>query len=58
MEKKNSYGWIIALVLVIGALAAAAVLFLRTERRMLRLVGMLENHLPRKRKNTEFRVEL
>ena len=58
MERKNSYGWIVALVLVIGALAAAAVLFFRAERRMLRLVGMIENYLPRKRKNTEIRVDL
>ncbi len=58
MEKKNSYGWLVALLLVIGALAAAAMLFIRTERRMLRLVGILEQHLPRNTKKNQFTVEL
>ncbi|MBR5524119.1 MAG: hypothetical protein IKU51_02485 [Clostridia bacterium] len=57
MEKKNSYGWILIVLAAVAALVAAALLFVRTERRMLRLVGMLESHLPRKQKN-QFTVEL
>ena len=56
MEKKNNAWWIV--LVVVAALVAALFLFVRTERRMLRLVGMLEGYLPRKRKNSEFRVEL
>lgn len=58
MEKKNSYGWLVALLLVIGALAAAVLLLIRTERRMLRLVGVLERYLPRNPKKNQFTVEL
>ena len=58
MEKKNSYGWILIVVAAVAALVAAALLFLRTERRMLRLVGILEQHLPRNTKKTQFTVEL
>ena len=56
MEKKNNAWWIV--LVVVAALVAALFLFVRTERRMLCLVGMLEGYLPRKRKNSEFRVEL
>ena len=58
MEKKNSYGWILIVLAAVAALVAAALLFLRTERRMLRLVGILEQHLPRNTKKNQFTVEL
>ena len=58
MEKKNSYGWILVIVTAVIALVAAAAMFLRTERRMLRLVGMLESYLPRNPKKNQFTVEL
>ena len=58
MEKKNSYGWILIVVAAVAALVAAALLFVRTERRMLRLVGILEQHLPRNTKKNQFTVEL
>ena len=58
MEKKNSTGWILILVAVLVALVAAAALFVRTERRMLRLVGILEQYLPRNPKKNQITVEL
>lgn len=58
MEKKNSYSWVMAMAAAVAALVAAALLFVRTERRMLRLVGMLESYLPRNSKKNQFTVEL
>ena len=59
MEKKNS-GWNIVLIVValVAALAAILVLFVRTEQRLYRLVGLVEEYLPRRQKNTAFEVEL
>ena len=59
MEKKSN-GWNV--VLIIAALVAAltAVLFLciRTEQRLYRVLGVVEQYLPRRRKNNAFEVEL
>ena len=59
MEKKNS-GWNIVLIVValVAALAAILVLFVRTEQRLYRLVGLVEEYLPRRQKNTAVEVEL
>lgn len=59
MEKKNN-GWNVALTLaaLIAALVAVLVLFVRTEQRMYRLLGLVEEYLPRRRKNAAFEVEL
>ena len=59
MEKKN-HGWNVVLTLaaLIAALVAVLVLFVRTEQRMYRLLGIVEEHLPRRHKNAAFEVEL
>jgi len=59
MEKKSS-GWNIVLIVaaLVAALAAILVLFVRTEQRMYRLLGLVEQYLPRRKKNAQFEVEL
>lgn len=59
MEKKNS-GWSIVLIVaaLVAALAAILILFVRTEQRMYRLLGIVEQYLPRRQKNARFEVEL
>ena len=59
MEKKNN-GWNIVLIVaaLVAALVAVLVLFVRTEQRLYRLLGMVEEHLPHRRKNAAFEVEL
>ena len=59
MEKKNN-GWNVVLTLaaLIAALVAVLVLFVRTEQRMYRLLGLVEEYLPRRHKNAAFEVEL
>lgn len=59
MEKKSN-GWNIVLIVaaLVAALAAILILFVRTEQRLYRLVGLVEEHLPRRQKNAAFEVEL
>ncbi len=59
MEKKNT-GWNIVLIVaaLVAALTAILVLFVRTEQRMYRLLGLVEEYLPRRQKNAAFEVEL
>ena len=59
MENKNN-GWkiVLAVAAVVAALVAVLVLFVRTEQRMYRLLGLVEEHLPRRQKNAQFEVEL
>ena len=59
MEKKNN-GWKIVLIVsaLIAALVAVLVLFVRTEQRLYRLLGLVEEYLPRRQKNAKFEVEL
>ena len=59
MEKKNN-GWGIVLIVaaLVAAVAAILVLFVRTEQRLYRLLGMVEEYLPRRQKNTAFEMEL
>ena len=59
MEKKSN-GWNIVLIVaaLVAALAAILILFVRTEQRLYRLVGLVEEYLPRRQKNTAFEVEL
>ena len=59
MEKKNN-GWNIVLIVaaLVAALAAILVLCVRTEQRMYRLLGLVEQYLPRRQKNNTFEVEL
>ena len=54
MEKKNN-GWGIALgiLLTLVGLVVALALIIRTEQRLLRLVGKVEKILPIKSKNSE-----
>ena len=54
MEKKNN-GWGIALgiLLTLVGLVVALALIIRTEQRLLRLVGKVEKILPIKAKNSE-----
>ena len=40
------------------ALAVALAVLIRTERRLRRLLGIVEGYLPRKQKNTQIRVDL
>lgn len=59
MEKKGN-GWKIVLI-VMGLLAAVAtvlVLCIRTEQRLYRMLGVIEQYLPRRQKNNAFEVEL
>ena len=59
MEKKNN-GWNIVLVLaaLVAAVVAILVLCVRTEQRLYRLLGLVEEYLPRRRKNNAFEAEL
>ena len=59
MEKKSN-GWNIVLIVaaLVAALAAILILFVRTEQRLYRLVGLVEEYLPRRQKNSAFEVEL
>lgn len=59
MEKKSN-GWNIVLIVaaLVAALAAILILFVRTEQRLYRLVGLVEEYLPRRQKNAAFEVEL
>ena len=59
MEKKSN-GWNIVLIVaaLVAALAAILILFVRTEQRLYRLAGLVEEYLPRRQKNAAFEVEL
>jgi len=59
MEKKNN-GWSVVLIVaaLVAALTAILVLFVRTEQRMYRMLGLVSEYLPRHSKNTQFEVEL
>ena len=59
MEKKSN-GWNIVLIVaaLVAALAAILILFVRTEQLLYRLVGLVEEYLPRRQKNAAFEVEL
>ena len=59
MENKNN-GWkvVLAVTALVAALAAVLVLFVRTEQRLYRLLGLAEEYLPCRRKNAKFEVEL
>ncbi len=59
MEKKNN-GWSIVLIVaaLVAAVVTALVLCVRTEQRLYRLLGMVEEYLPGRRKNATFEVEL
>ena len=59
MEKKNN-GWSIVLIVaaLVAAVVTALVLCVRTEQRLYRLLGMVEEYLPGCRKNATFEVEL
>ena len=59
MEKKSN-GWNIVLIVaaLVAALAAILILFVRPEQRLYRLVGLVEEYLPRRQKNAAFEVEL
>lgn len=59
MEKKNN-GWKIVLIVAGLVAAAATILYLciRTEQRLFRVLGAVERHLPRRKKNLAFEVEL
>ena len=60
MEKNSNSVWkvVLTVVSILMALAVACAVLLRTERRMRRLLGIVEGYLPRKQKNTEIRVDL
>ena len=60
MEKNNNSVWktVLIVVSVLMALAVALAAIIRTERRLRRLLGMVEGYLPRKHKNTQIRVDL
>ena len=54
MEKKNNgFGIFIGVVLALVGVAVALALIIRTEQRLLRLVGKVEKALPLKAKKTE-----
>ena len=57
MEKKNSKKvfWIVMAILV--AVGIALALIIRTEKRLLRLVGKVEKVMPIKKKNAPITVE-
>ena len=59
MEKKNN-GWNFVLIVaaLVAAVVAVLVLCVRTEQRLYRLMGLVEEYLPRRRKNNAFEVEL
>ena len=60
MEKNNNSVWktVLIIVSVLMALAVALAAIIRTERRLRRLLGIVEGYLPRKQKNTQIRVDL
>lgn len=60
MEKNNNSVWktVLIVVSVLMALAVALAAIIRTERRLRRLLGVVEGYLPRKQKNTQIRVDL
>lgn len=60
MEKNTNNVWKIVLIVVaiITALAVAVMALVRTERRMRRLLGIVEGYLPRKQKSTPMEIEL
>ncbi|MBR0447491.1 MAG: hypothetical protein IIX28_03375 [Clostridia bacterium] len=60
MEKNNNSVWktVLIVVSVLMALAVALAAIIRTERRLRRLLGIVEGYLPRKQKNTQIRVDL
>ena len=60
MEKNNNSVWktVLIVVSVLMALAVALAAIIRTERRLRRLLGIVEGYLPRKNKNTPIQVEL
>ena len=60
MEKNTNNVWKIVLIVVaiVVALAVAVMALVRTERRMRRLLGIVEGYLPRKQKSTPMEIEL
>jgi len=60
MEKNQNSVWktVLIVVSVLMALAVALAAIIRTERRLRRLLGVVEGYLPRKQKNTQIRVDL
>lgn len=59
MEKNNNV-WkiVLTVVAIITALAVAVMVLVRTERRMRRLLGIVEGYIPRKQKNAPMEIEL
>ena len=59
MEKKGN-GWKIVLIIVglLAAVATVLALCIRTEQRLYRMLGVIEQYLPRRQKNNAFEVEL
>ena len=61
MEKNNTNNvWkiVLTVVAILTALAVALAVLIRTERRLRRLVGIVDSYLPHKHKNTPIEVEL
>lgn len=60
MEKNTNSVWkiVLTVVAIIAALAVAVMVLIRTERRMRRLLGIVEGYLPRKQKNAPMEIEL
>ena len=59
MEKENNL-WrnVIIVSIVVAVVVAVLAGLIRTEKRFHRLIGILRSHLPQKRQNREFRIEL
>lgn len=57
-KKNNFWKFVVAAVAIFGVVALALFLLIRTERRLYRVLGVLESYLPRKRKETQFRIDL
>ena len=53
MEKKNGWGIFVAVLLTLAAVGVALALVIRTEQRLLRLLGKVEKHLPVKGNKAE-----
>ena len=60
MEKNTNSVWkiVLTVVAIIAALAVAVMVLIRTERRMRRLLGIVEGYLPRKQKSAPMEIEL
>lgn len=58
MKTNNVWKILLTVMAVIAALVAVVLALVRTERRLYRVLGVLESYLPRNKKDSALHIEL